>query len=75
VNGSIVTARKPMTPNTADSRLRGTVTTLLLILLAVMIVRDILARRWAGPAAAHGVTYRSSCDSERLRRPRTSSEA
>jgi len=40
---------------------RGIITTVLLILLAAMIVRDILARRWAAP----GVTYRSSYDSER----------
>jgi hypothetical protein len=33
---------------------RGTITTALVVLLAVMIVRDILARRWstAAPAAA-----------------------
>jgi hypothetical protein len=53
----------------ADSRVRRTVTTLLLIMLAVMIVRDILIRRWGGPTAAAGVTYRASYDSEGLRRP------
>ena len=33
-------------------RLRGTITTILMILIAVMIVRDILARRWGSPHAA-----------------------
>jgi hypothetical protein len=74
-----------MTPDTAELRGRGIITTILLILLAALIVRDILARRWAGPAAAPGVTSpsspgvtspsspgvtsRSSCDSERLTTP------
>jgi hypothetical protein len=49
-------------------RVRGTITTILVIMLAVMIVRDILARRWAGPAAAD-VTYRSSYGSERRSPP------
>jgi hypothetical protein len=44
----------------ADVRSRGIITTVLLILLAALIVRDILARRWASP----GVTYRSSYGSE-----------
>jgi hypothetical protein len=52
----------------ADMRVRGTITTILVIMLAVMIVRDILARRWAGPAAAD-VTYRSSYGSERRSPP------
>ena len=65
--------RKPLVRDAADSRLRRTLTCLLLIMLAVKIVRDILLRRWGGPAP--GVTYRSSCDSEGLRRPRRSGEA
>jgi hypothetical protein len=64
VNGTIM--HKPLARDIADSRVRRTVTTLLLIMLTVMIVRDILARRWGGPAAAAGVTYRSSWDSEKL---------
>jgi hypothetical protein len=31
-------------------RLRGLITTILMVLISVMIVRDILARRWAGQA-------------------------
>jgi hypothetical protein len=33
----------------ASLRSRGIVSTVLLILLAALIVRDILARRWASP--------------------------
>jgi hypothetical protein len=49
VNGTIMPAREPLTRDAADSRVRSSVTTLLLIMLAVMIVRDILARRWGRP--------------------------
>jgi hypothetical protein len=56
---------RSITREAADLRGRGVITTVLLILLAAMIVRDILARRWAAP----GVTYRSSYDSERLTPP------
>jgi hypothetical protein len=38
-----------LTGDAARSRLRGAVTTVLLVLISVMIVRDILARRWASP--------------------------
>ena len=39
------------------SRLRSLVTTILLIMLSVMIVRDILVRRWgAAPPPASDVT-------------------
>jgi hypothetical protein len=69
VNGAIMEARKPLMRDVVDSRVRRTVTTLLLIVLALMVVRDILIRRWGGPNAAAGVTYRASCDSEGLRRP------
>ena len=34
----------------ARPRLRSVITTVLLIMLSVMIVRDILVRRWGGPA-------------------------
>jgi hypothetical protein len=59
---------RPTPPDAADSRVRGIVTTILAIMLAVMIVRDILVRRWAGPVAAD-VTYRSSYGSERRSPP------
>jgi hypothetical protein len=39
------------------SRVRGLVTTILLIMISVMIVRDILVRRWgAAPPPASDVT-------------------
>ncbi|MEK9279561.1 MULTISPECIES: hypothetical protein [unclassified Bradyrhizobium] len=34
----------------ARTRLRSVITTVLLILISVMIVRDILVRRWTGAA-------------------------
>jgi hypothetical protein len=44
----------------APSRLRSTVTTILLIMLSVMIVRDILVRRWGSATPARpDVTQRS----------------
>ncbi|MEH2552152.1 hypothetical protein V1283_008797 [Bradyrhizobium sp. AZCC 2262] len=33
----------------ARSRVRSVITTVLLIMISVMIVRDILVRRWGGP--------------------------
>lgn len=50
--------------STADhatrSRGRGVITTLLLIMIAVMIVRDILVRRWSATTpVASNVTQRS----------------
>jgi hypothetical protein len=50
----------PAPRDAARPRLRSAVTTLLLIMIAVMIVRDIFARRWgtAAPLAAD-VTQRS----------------
>ena len=36
----------PTRHDAARPRLRGTITAVLMILLAVMIVRDIFARRW-----------------------------
>ncbi|WP_079542472.1 hypothetical protein [Bradyrhizobium lablabi] len=54
----------PTTRDAAPSRLRRAVTTVLMIMLAVMIVRDIFARRWGSTAAprqdvAQDVTQRS----------------
>lgn len=44
----------------ARSRVRSTITTLLLIMIAVMIVRDIFVRRWSSATPpAPGVTQRS----------------
>jgi len=41
-------------------RFRGLVTTILFVLISVMIVRDILARRWsAAPPPASDVTQQS----------------
>jgi hypothetical protein len=39
-------------------RFRNTVTTIMMILLAVLIVRDILVRRWVSPPSAPDVTRR-----------------
>jgi hypothetical protein len=52
---SLQTAR-----DAAPSRIRGAVTTILLIALAVMIVRDIFVRRWGAAAPpSPDVTQRS----------------
>jgi len=41
-------------------RTRGVVMTVLLIMLGVMIVRDLLVRRWSAPGQpSHDVTQRS----------------
>ena len=42
----------PESIDAARSRLRGIVTTILLLLISVMIVRDILVRRWSAAAPA-----------------------
>jgi hypothetical protein len=39
----------PATGDPARSRLRSLVTTVLLVLISIMIVRDIFARRWGSP--------------------------
>jgi hypothetical protein len=45
----------------APSRLCGIISMILLMMLVVMIVRDILVRRWgSGPSAPPNVTHRSS---------------
>jgi peptidoglycan/LPS O-acetylase OafA/YrhL len=50
----------PTPADAARSRLRRIVPTLLLILISVMIVRDILVRRWGSPPPpASDVTQRS----------------
>jgi hypothetical protein len=42
----IMSTNLPTSRDAASSRLRRIVTTVLMIMLAVMIVRDIFARRW-----------------------------
>ena len=50
----------PTKRDAARSRIRGIVPTILLIMLSVMIVRDILVRRWGStPPARLDVTQRS----------------
>ena len=42
-----------------QTRFRGIITTMLLMALGVLIVRDILVRRWGSPPPAPDVTGRS----------------
>ncbi|XIA66522.1 hypothetical protein ACFIOY_11355 [Bradyrhizobium sp. TZ2] len=50
----------PQQGDAARSRFRSAVTTVLLLMIAVMIVRDIFARRWgSSPPPASGVTQRA----------------
>ena len=42
----------------ARPRFRGAVTTIMLILMTVMIVRDIIVRRWGSPPTSSDVTRR-----------------
>jgi hypothetical protein len=42
----------------ARPRFRSTVTTIMLILMTVMILRDILVRRWSSPPASRDVSRR-----------------
>jgi hypothetical protein len=50
----------PASDDVARSRGRSIITTILLIMIAVMIVRDIFVRRWgAATPAAPDVTQRS----------------
>jgi hypothetical protein len=54
-------ASLPTKRHVAPSRLRGVISTILLIMLVVMIVRDVLARRWGFvPPTPPNVTHRSS---------------
>ena len=39
-------------------RFRNTITTIMLVMMTVMIVRDVLMRRWASPPDAPDVTRR-----------------
>lgn len=49
----------PVRRNPARPRLRGAITTALMILLAAMIVRDVLVRRWSSaPLPSSDVTRR-----------------
>ena len=49
----------PARHDAARPRFRGAITTVLMILLAVMIVRDIFARRWGtSPPPSSDVTRR-----------------
>ena len=53
-----------MTPDSlpADAprpRFRGLVTTILFVLISVMIIRDILARRWSAAPPASDITEQS----------------
>jgi hypothetical protein len=55
----IMSMSPPPKRTAAPSRLRSIVTTLLLVILAVMIVRDIFVRRWgAVTPASPNVTHR-----------------
>jgi hypothetical protein len=48
----------PIARAVARLRYRGLVTTMLLMALSVLIVRDILVRRWSSPPPAPDVTRR-----------------
>ena len=50
----------PIFRNAARPRLRSIVTTIVLVMISIMIVRDILARRWsAAPPSPSDMTERS----------------
>ena len=50
----------PSVSGAARPRLRGIVTAIVLIMISIMIVRDILLRRWnASPPSPSNVTERS----------------
>jgi hypothetical protein len=56
----IMSISQPVKRPAAPSRVRGIVTTLLLVILAVMIVRDIFVRRWGSVTpSSPSVTHRS----------------
>jgi hypothetical protein len=46
----IMSTNSPTARDAASSRLRRVVTTVLMIMLAILIVRDIFARRWGSTA-------------------------
>jgi hypothetical protein len=47
---AIMAENLPATSDTARSRFRSVITTVLLVLISVMIVWDILVRRWTSPS-------------------------
>jgi hypothetical protein len=50
----------PAIRDAARPRFRGIVTTIVLLMISILIVRDILVRRWsAAPPAPTGMTERS----------------
>jgi hypothetical protein len=56
-----MSASLPTKRHAAPPRLRGVISTILLIMLVVMIVRDILARRWGSVTPLPpNVTHRPS---------------
>jgi len=59
MSGASPSARRP-SRRASVLRARGLVMTVLLIMLGVMIVRDLLVRRWSAPGQpSHDVTQRS----------------
>lgn len=48
---AIMAENLPATSDVARPRLRSVITTIVLILISVMIVRDIFVRRWSSPSA------------------------
>jgi hypothetical protein len=53
-------ASLPTIRDAARPRLRGVITTILLLMISIMIVRDIFVRRWsAAPASPSDITERS----------------
>jgi hypothetical protein len=59
--GGIMSGNPSAKRDAAPSRLRGIISTVLLMMLLVMIVRDIFARRWgSAPPSPPNVTHRSS---------------
>ncbi len=55
-----MTQTLPIRRDSARPRWRGAITTVLMILVAVMIVRDIFVRRWGStPSPSSDVTHRA----------------
>ncbi|MGY3618594.1 putative membrane protein YccC [Bradyrhizobium sp. USDA 10063] len=48
---AIMAENLPTIGDAARPRLRSVITTIVLILISVMIVRDIFVRRWSSPSA------------------------
>lgn len=69
----MTSAHLPEPADAARSRVRGLVTTILFILISVMIVRDILVRRWgAAPPPTSDVTSRGCAIRRKALKPRQS---